>query len=1416
MLDQAFTHSQRIRDRLAGEHILITGSTGLLAKVFVEKLLRTVDTIGGIHLLVRPKSDGTPPRQRVWQEVLGSSVFDRLRALVGEGFTRLCEERIHVVAGDLTKDHFGLDREQYRALTQRITLVVNSAATVTFDELIDLAIQLNSRGPQRLLNFARDCGNIPMMHVSTCYVCGVRKGVVLEDFSAPERARESLPRIAQTGAFDPEGLIETIMAEASELRHRFAADSEVCRRELVEAGMRRARAHGWNDTYTFTKWIGEQVLLQSRGDVPLVIFRPAIIEGSFDEPVPGWIDGLRMADPIIMAYGRGKINQFPGRGELAIDLIPVDFVANGMIATLPAGLERRDGVSVYHCASSGRNPFRLSALRESLVKAFTVRPMYDDSGRAIRAGDIRLADLDAYLERWKSKRRKLARYQSLLKTLGIVGRRARKLSALSRQVEQLIYFARIYSPYTHLDCTFADDALQAAALRLHPDDRAAFPFDVEAIDWDDYIVNRHIPGLRRFALTKGSDATAPPRAASSAAPRRNAGPVLRRGATLFDLFQQSSQIFGCKPAFQIRRRGRWLRYSYEQALAATGSIMLRFAEQGMVPGDRVAICAESGPEWALTYLAAMRAGLTAVPLDPQLAPEEAWSAARFTDAKMMCAGPATVEGLSRCRGQDDAALVVLRDPFIPRPGASRDQLPDPVSCSDQTVASILFTSGTTVSPKAVQLTHANLIANAKALLAVHKVSESDELLSVLPMYHAFEFTAGFCVPILSGATVTYVDRLNGPEILAAMQATGTTKMLVVPRLLQLFHQAIESNLAEAGMMKRGLFRMLGIASDLTGWRLGRRLFGAVHRRFGGRLQMFVCGGSRLDPELFDTFERMGFGVCEGYGLTETSPVLTVNPPHRRRRGSAGPALPNITLELRNKNSEGVGEVWAQGSTIMSGYLKNPKATEEVLVDGWFRTGDLGRLDAEGYLFLTGRTKDLIVTAAGRNVYPDEVEWAYRSLPYTREFCVFGMPSDDGPGDVVHAVAVIDPEAAPEMDRSSMEREIRLAAESLSESVPSHQRISRFHFWDRELPKTSTLKAKRGLIREIVCCEGADDDSESVRRRAETGADRSQKDAHNAAAFSSVRHILANHSKESPDSIHSDMHLLLDLGIDSIGKLEVLGAVEARFAMRIDDETGAKITRVADLLRAIGDRRAVAGPARSTQMWQQRLDRDTSAASLDGALPVSLIPMRWLVRGTVNVLMKTYVRVRARGVENIPIRGPFILAPNHSSHLDTPAVLTAVGGARRGWVAAAEDYFFNTPFRRLMFGGMLDGIAVDRHSSGVAGLRRCGQALCRGDGLLVFPEGTRSINGRIQAFKIGVALLAVERQAPIVPVHIDRAYDLLPKGRRFAHAGVITVTFGKPIHPPAFAEITDHYAAFGTLTSQVQQTVVRLSVEASRA
>jgi len=1408
---------ERIRDRLAGQHLLVTGATGFLAKVFIEKLLRCVDTLGGIHLLVRPRSDGTSARQRVWQEVFGSSAFDRLRASQGAGFARLCEEKIHVVGGDLTKERLGVAEPAYRELTRRITLVVNSAATVTFDERIDWAVELNTLGPSRLLKFARDCGGVPMMQVSTCYVCGVRRGIVVEDFSAPERAREALPRDEESGAFDLDAIVEAMRGEATELRHRFAADQEVCRQQLIDAGMRWARDHGWNDTYTFTKWVGEQLLVRDHGDIPLVVFRPAIIESSFDEPAPGWIDGLRMADPIIVAYGRGKLGAFPGVADVAIDLIPVDLVANAMIATLPLGAERRDSVAVYQCGSSVRNPLLLETLRKALIRAYRQRPMNDDAGRPIHVRDLRLADQAAFVGEWRKKHGRVTLIQNLLRLLS-AERRARKLGSVLRRIEQIIYFAKIYSPYTHLACRFSSDALQAAADRLHVDDRQAYSFDVGRIDWFDYIVHRHVPGLRSYVLGTGGEPARRLRAVADTDPldAQSLSNVLS-GGSLFDVFRRAAERYRGQPAFQIRRKSRWTRYTYSEALQATGAITRRFQERGLRPGDRVAICGENGPEWALTYLAAMGAGLTAAPLDPELPPSEIWASARFAGAKLMCAGQTTHDALAAARASDDGDVVLMREPFVPPPAAARDPMPDPVSVDESAVASILFTSGTTVSPKAVPLTHRNLLSNARALLQMHRVQSGDQLLSVLPLYHAFEFTAGFLVPLIGGATITYVDRMKGPEILSAMQTTGTTKMLVVPRLLRLFHDTIEQRVAEAGVIGRTVVRTFGALSDATGYRLGRFLFGAVHRRFGGHLRMFVCGGSRLDPELYDAFRRMGFQVYEGYGLTETAPVLTVNAPNRSRRGSVGPPLPGVELEVRRPDLEGVGEIWAKGPNVMAGYLKNPEATREVLVDGWFRTGDLGRVDPAGGLVLTGRSKDLIVTGAGKNVYPDEVEARYRDLPYVRDLCVFGMPAGDGLGDVVHAVAVIDEHAAPELDRSSVERAIRSAAVAIGESLPSHQRISQFHFWDRDLPKTSTLKAKRGVVCEIVRSEGHVGAARGSSAEAtDAGGDPAFADAasRNPAALAAVRRILSRPARLPESSIHPHMHLHLDLGVDSIGRIDVLGAIEAQFDIRIDNETASHVSRVGDLLRVIGDKQPTGGAARGGDSWQRRLAREAASAPTNGHLPAPLVPVRWLVRGTMGVLMNSYVRIVARGRENIPATGGFILAPNHSSHLDSPSVVTAAGGKRRVWVAGAEDYFFNTRLKRLVFGKLLDTISFDRAADGVAGLRRCGAVLAKGDGLLLFPEGTRSLTGCLQPFKIGVAVLATEWGVPIVPVHIDRAYDLLRKGQRFVRPGTIRVTFGKPIAPPSRSANSDRYAGFQELTTRVESAVSELANEAS--
>lgn len=1405
---------QRIRDRLAGHHILLTGSTGFLAKAVIEKLLRAVDTIGGIHLFVRARLDGRSAGQRVAREVIRSRAFDRLRASLGEGFQKLWNEKIHVVAGDLTKQNLGLDTETYSALTRRITLIVNSAATVTFDERIDLAVELNTLGPSRLLKLAVDCGNIPFLHVSTCYVCGNRKGTIIEDDSAPEPAREILPRKDGSGVFDLDQTVETLRAEAAELRHRFGVDTEMCRRKLIEAGMRHARKCGWNDTYTFTKWLGEQRLIRDRGDVPLVLFRPAIIEGSYEEPMRGWIDGLRMADPIIIAFGKGKLNQFPAQSDIAIDFIPVDFVANAIIATLPVGEGWRESLTLYHCASSDRHPLFVEQLRPMLEAAFRRRPMQDDRGRPIRAGRLNLVHRDVFVARWQARQRRIVRLQAFLKALGVRGRRYRRLTSVARQIEQVLYFAKIYSPYTHLDCRFADDNLRGAIDKLHPEDRETFPFQVEKIDWSEYIINRHVPGLRAFVLSAGAEPA--PRILAAAQWEEGGADAAAdslRGSNLFDVFRRAAERFGDKPALQIRREGRWVRYSFDQALRATGAIMQRFQERGLRPGDRVAICGESSPEWGLTYLAAMRAGLTAVPLDPQLGATELWSAARFAEAKLLCVSTGTASNMTEQRNELDCGLVVMEEPFIPKPGASRDESPEPVDVPETAVASILFTSGTTVSPKAVRLTHRNFIANASSLIKVHAVSSSDQLLSVLPLYHVFEFTGGFVVPLVCGATITYVEQFKGPEIIHAMQATGTTIMLVVPKLLRMFHDSIQHQVAAAGLFRRGAFRLMRWLAGFMNLEMRRILFRTVQKRFGGRLRMFVCGGSALTPDLFDAFRGLGFEVCEGYGLTETSPVLTVNRPGLARRGSAGPPVPGVELDIRRRNLEGIGEIWVKGPNVMLGYLNNREETEIILENDWLRTGDLGRRDSDGFLYITGRTKDLIVTGAGKNVYPDEAEARYRELPFSQEVCLFGMPAADGLGDNVHLVVVLDQQTSPELDRSSIEREIRLAIEVIDQSLPSHQRVATIHFWERELPKTSTLKAKRGFIREMVEADRFALETAPLEAR-ETHLFPALEAEEESDQLAVVSAILSRQSSCPPQNMRPAMHLHLDLGIDSIGKMDVLGAIETQFGFEIDPEVAAKIARVSDIIKIVAARQPVTRtPGVPVRVLQKKITPASDHAG-NGKVAVPLVPLRWLVRCGISAFMNTYVRTRVEGRNHIPRTGAFILAPNHSSHLDSPSVVAAVGGRRRVWIAGAEDYFFNTALKKLLFGKLLDTIPFDRKSDGIAGLRRCGEALRLGDGLLLFPEGTRSVDGSLQAFKIGVAVLAVENNVPIVPVYIDRTFDLLPKGQRFVRPGTVTVQFGAPIASPGEVSGQYRYEMFRTLAKQVEEAVTLLAQKAS--
>ncbi len=483
--------SSKVLKQLRGKHVLVTGTTGFLGKVVLEKLMRSVPEIGGIHLLIRGNKRYPDARSRFLNEIATSSVFDRLRADDNDTFEHMLEERVHCLTGEITAPMFGLPEEQFQALAGGLDAVINSAASVNFREELDKALTINTRSLENIAGLAQLNPKLTVLQVSTCYVNGMNSGQVAETVNKPAGA--DIPRSAE-GYYEIDELVRLLDDKVADVRSRYSG--KVLEKKLVELGIREANHYGWSDTYTFTKWLGEQLLMKTLAGRSLTIVRPSIIESALAEPAPGWIEGVKVADAIIMAYARGKVTLFPGKRSSVIDVIPVDLVANAIVLSLAEAVTGPAERRIYQCCSGSSNPVTLGEFIDHLMaEAKTNYQAYEQlfyrkPTKPFIAVNRKLFDAVVGGVRFP--------LGVAVRAMRMVGQR-RELKLL-RNLDTTRSLATIFGFYTAPDYIFRNDELLALSGRMGEADRALFPVDPRAIDWAQYLRKIHLAGLNRYAL----------------------------------------------------------------------------------------------------------------------------------------------------------------------------------------------------------------------------------------------------------------------------------------------------------------------------------------------------------------------------------------------------------------------------------------------------------------------------------------------------------------------------------------------------------------------------------------------------------------------------------------------------------------------------------------------------------------------------------------------------------------------------------------------------------------------------------------------------------------------------------------------------------------------------------------------------
>ena len=1387
-------------DQLSDQHLLITGVTGFVGKVLLTLIAARIPTVRKISVLIRSNHRGSA-KERFEAEVRHSEPFKATRDLV-EKFDEWIDRVVHPVTGDITEDQLGISDEDYHDLTRQdpLDLIIHCAGNVNFDPPLNEALEVNTLGAQHKVALARDAG-CPLVHMSTCFVVGERSGPISEDKDIIGYAPNRRPFDPQREVKDAVELIERWRREANDQvnEERFYQEArEILRGEgrapeseraleiqvkkqrdrwlkqrLKEAGMTRAKRWGWTNTYTYTKSLGEQLTtLRSEAEgVPLTIVRPAIVESAHSFPFPGWNEGINTCAPIVYLYWKGQ-RFSPSDPDNILDVIPVDWVCQGTLLAAAELLEGR-GKRVYQLSTGGENPLRMRRAIELTNLAW--RAQYDREFKPLKRHILRNLDTITVSASQYQKygapavERATRGLSGLLKSLPKPARRLvkpveRGVKMLNKSAQLTDSIFKIFTPFIlENNPQFLTDHVLNAAQRLSPAEREVLGYPVLDLDWRHYWIDVHMAGLHKWAFGELDERVS------------RAKPVTVE-QDLVALLSRACKEYEYKPAIQhFTADGVEVTYTYGDLWQASRAVAGAAQSSGLLRGDRALLIGPNEPAWPMIYFGLLMADVTVVPVDHEMAADEVSRIAETAQAKMiihheewdLIGDGALAQWPHQSWGESLSALPIAEEELT-------------LSDRSELLASLLFTSGTTGEPKGVMLSHSNFCSLVANLHRVFKVTHRDRFLSVLPLFHTFEFSGGLLMPLSAGAQITYLSDREGPTLRRAMREIKPTGIIGIPALWDVLEKRIQSQVSDRGQVAEILFKAsvkLNRRARQLGVNLGPTVFKEIHENLGGDIRYLISGGAALKQSSLDVFEGLGFELLEGYGLTEAAPVLTVRRPgDRRGGGSVGRALPEVEIKISQPDDQGIGEVIARGPTIMQGYVDRPQATEEVLRDGWLHTGDLGYLDQHGQLILTGRSKELIVTSSGKNVYPDELEPLFVDHPMIDELSIVGIPDPQG-DERVGALVVLKEEAA-EGARGDVKAHINI----INATRPDHQRLRIYRFWPEPLPRTATRKVRRAQVRaELIRLI-------EVNRAARRGVSQIDQGHHEAEEsftpnqtwlYSAISALC-----EVPlDELKPTTHLISDLGLSSLQRVELRMMIEDRLERSVESERYLNAETLDALISLLdGPQKAESEPTFTSD------EEPTKSLWKDLPRPLTALGQK-AVDLSRGLAFQSLYKLKIKGREHIPHNQQSIVISNHSSHLDIGLIKEALRPYGDQLCAlAAQDYFFDDEYKEALLGQFTFLLPIDRTAPLERSLKPAEDAIAQGYSVLIYPEGTRSSDGELQDFKLGVGYLQRRTKLPILPLYLKGTHRALPKGSNVPKVGrTLSAKIGPLISTDLFEE-----------------------------